>query len=62
MPVCRSGSARNAAEAVELVVVEVALDEHQVGDVDGAVERQPERGGAGRDGLGAGVGDRGIGP
>ena len=44
------------AEAVELGVVEVALDEHQVSDGDVAVERQPERGCAGADGAGAGVG------
>ena len=55
MPVCSSGSARNVAEPLALVVVEVALDEDDVGDRDGAVERQPERGRAGGDGLGAGV-------
>ena len=40
MPVCSSGSARKRAEAVAVVVVEIALDEDDVGDADGAGEAQ----------------------
>ena len=55
----RIGEERRRALARRLV--EVALDEQEVGDRDGAVERQAERRRAGGDGLGAGV-VRGIEP
>ena len=43
-------------EIGELVVVEVAVDEHDVGDVDGPAERQPECGRSRGDGGGPGIG------
>ena len=43
------------AEAVEVGVVELALDEDEVGDPHVAWQREPERAGAGGDGRCAGV-------
>ena len=50
------------ADPAPLLVVEVTFDEDDIGDGHGAPEREPQRGRAGRDGLGAGVVVAGIEP
>ena len=54
-PVCSSGSARKAPSRSRPVVVEVALDEHQVSDPHVAAQGQAERVGTGCDGRCSGV-------